>query len=72
MTKKRKCMTIDCESDVSRISIDIEFKMLDLKFERIDLASLCNDARSIAYEKYKDIEQLCILMNISNHRHINK
>lgn len=45
---------------------DIKFKTLDLsptyqgrsKFERIALAPLYNDARSITYEKYKDMEQL--------------
>ncbi|KAL2723594.1 Vesicle transport protein SFT2B [Vespula maculifrons] len=45
---------------------DIKFKTLNLsptyqgrsKFERIALAPLYNDARSITYEKYKDMEQL--------------
>lgn len=46
---------------------DTDFKTLDLsptcwgrslKFERIALTPLYNDARPITYEKYKDMEQL--------------
>ncbi|CAK9832620.1 hypothetical protein ANTRET_LOCUS9415, partial [Anthophora retusa] len=55
------------DADFGIIMEDTEFKTLDLspacrkrpaKFERIALAPLYNGARSITYEKYKDIEQL--------------